>query len=92
MQQLAEKYKVAVVGTIVHSILAKSVTTPSTSPFDGPTQTTSEEWRGLCDKVTPERLENTAFFIDGETSQVSHEYVKQNLWHPERYVHCLLIS
>ena len=86
MQQLAEKYKVALVGTIVHGIPAKGVTTPSKYPFDEMKQQTSGEWRELCEKETPERMENTAFYIDGATSQVSHEYVKQNLWHPERFV------
>ncbi|KAK8847724.1 hypothetical protein IAR55_005583 [Kwoniella newhampshirensis] len=89
LSHLAKEYNVSIVGTIVHSSCDGL---PTTSPFDhlisSSSQTKLSEWRKFVRENpgtnhSPE-LRNTAFYIEAGSGKVLDEFVKRNLWHPER--------
>ena len=65
-------------------------TLPTSSPLEGsePSESVMGEWEEFVKKYPgkehdPE-LQNTAIFIEGGTGKLIGDYVKRNLWHPER--------
>lgn len=97
---LAKAHRVCLVGTIVHGSRDAGPAFPGSDPFSHiplksgprPSKVTLQqlEWAKYLEQhplsseenSTPV-LKNTAFFID-EEGVSQGEYVKQNLWHPER--------
>jgi predicted amidohydrolase len=73
---------------------AQSAPFPTSSPFslDPPKKITPAqlEWAKYLEAHPPAAednepvLHNTAFFIEGGSGKVIGEYIKRNLWHPER--------
>ena len=99
MADLAEIHDISIVGTIVHDDdTGSSPSKPATSPFAhlsakgsdvSPRSTkVQEEWSSYVERnpvgAHSPALSNTAFFIEGGTGKVVAQYVKRNLWHPER--------
>ncbi|ORX40909.1 carbon-nitrogen hydrolase [Kockovaella imperatae] len=91
LQDLAKKHNISIVGTIVHGKLpsSHSAALPSVSPFTS-SDAARKEWVEYLkanppsdEQVAEPTLHNTAFFID-ENGRVLGEYIKKNLWHPER--------
>ncbi|WWD19408.1 hypothetical protein CI109_103868 [Kwoniella shandongensis] len=88
LSHLAKEHNVSIVGTIIHSVCDDL---PPTSPFDhllsdAPKDVT--KWREYV-KANPgtnhsPQLLNTAFYIEAGSGKVLDEFVKRNLWHPER--------
>lgn len=113
LKRLAQKYRIGIVGTIVHGTLPAPTDDPfpTVDPFTHltpetalaertaptPEQRAWVEWlgRNMTDRVEnaghPQApvLHNTAFFID-DHGEVIGEYIKRNLWIPERWVFVLV--
>jgi hypothetical protein len=96
---LAKEYNISIVGTIVHSIFPTQREVPTSSPFShlpttskAPTSTEPisdlKEWEAFIEKNPGSNhdpdLQNTAFYIEGGSGKLVDEFVKRNLWHPER--------
>jgi len=66
---------------------------PSGSPFEsvgkeGSHSAAKAEWEEFVSKYPgknhdPE-LQNTAFYIEGDSGEMTGKFIKRNLWHPER--------
>ncbi|WRT63098.1 uncharacterized protein IL334_000001 [Kwoniella shivajii] len=92
LSHLAQGFNVSIVGTIVHCVCEDL---PSTSPFthlmlSSSSKPDMEQWRQYV-KANPgqnhsPKLHNTAFYIEAGTGKVLDEFVKRNLWHPERTI------
>ncbi|AAW46909.1 hypothetical protein CNBM0660 [Cryptococcus deneoformans B-3501A] len=97
---LAKAHRVCLVGTIVHGSRNNGPAFPASDPFSHiplksgprPSKVTLQqlEWAKYLEQhpLSSEEnstpiVKNTAFFID-EEGVLQGEYVKQNLWHPER--------
>jgi hypothetical protein len=60
----------------------------STTGKEPETRPELKEWKDFVEKYPGTNhdpdLENTAFYIEGGSGELVDEFVKRNLWHPER--------
>jgi len=91
---LAKKYEIGISGSIVHGRPRSTTSTtfpspPSICPFtdsNGPKQWSDylrENRDTILNHVDQIALENEAFLLD-TTGEMCGNYIKRNLWHPER--------
>jgi len=90
LSSLAVQHDVSIVGTIVFPVFREEHKLPKSSPFgkrqrDG---AALQEWEAFVSRFPgknhdPE-LQNTAFYLDGGTGEMTGKFIKRNLWHPER--------
>ncbi|CAD6570667.1 MAG: hypothetical protein TREMPRED_005947 [Tremellales sp. Tagirdzhanova-0007] len=100
LSRLAQAHNISIVGTIIRPAYdaIEALDTPKDSPFAHIPLTkhpapcaaapSLAEWEAFVRdnpvKNHEPALENTALFIEGGSGQLLGEFVKRNLWHPER--------